>query len=382
MQFIAYIFFLSLTFAERLKDDYPFKLWWINEGKCLDGSRAGYYLNKGQGDNANKFIIYLQGGGWCYDVTVPPTKAGTIANCKDRSQGSLGSSKSWWSTNRYDGFLDTDPNENPLFYDWSMVYVPYCDGTSFSGNLKTPIQGLYFQGKTILLNVLLSLMKYTSIWNADNVILTGGSAGATAVFYHINFVSSVLGVKVTAVPDAGLFLDLNNTNGVSFWPAQLKSVMDISNGTQNVDSRCLKRESESWRCLFPQYYSDLYTEDFFILQSLYDTSEIYATLQIDCKPSEGDCSESDMNALEQLRSGHLKALKGFAANNKTGYWWISCLSHTLSYWAMGDTRWEVPANSGNTLDHALSLFLSGTQARFIDEIAWPNNAPCSKYSSW
>ena len=50
----------------------------------------------------------------------------------------------------------------------------------------------------------------------------GGSAGATAVFYHINFVSSVLGVKVIAVPDAGLFLDLNNTNGVSFWPAQLK----------------------------------------------------------------------------------------------------------------------------------------------------------------
>merc|ERR1711862_798572 len=54
-----------------LSKDYPFKLWkleWSNlEGKCLDGSSGGYYYKEGSGTGSKSFILYLEGGGWCYD---------------------------------------------------------------------------------------------------------------------------------------------------------------------------------------------------------------------------------------------------------------------------------------------------------------------------
>ena len=64
--------------------------------------------------------------------------------------GDLGSSTNWWSTNNFDGFLDPNINNNPSFYNWNVVYFPYCDGTSFAGNLNKPLNyqnyNLYFEG--------------------------------------------------------------------------------------------------------------------------------------------------------------------------------------------------------------------------------------------
>ena len=34
------------------------------------------------------------------------------------------------------GILSPDINENPLSYNWNKVFIPYCDGASFSGNVK------------------------------------------------------------------------------------------------------------------------------------------------------------------------------------------------------------------------------------------------------
>ena len=35
------------------------------DAKCLDGSPAGYYLRAGS--NTSKYLIFFEGGGWCYD---------------------------------------------------------------------------------------------------------------------------------------------------------------------------------------------------------------------------------------------------------------------------------------------------------------------------
>ena len=34
--------------------------------KCMDGSPPSYYIRKGFGAGQNKFMIWLQGGGWCF----------------------------------------------------------------------------------------------------------------------------------------------------------------------------------------------------------------------------------------------------------------------------------------------------------------------------
>ena len=89
---------------------------------CLDESPTGYYLRKGSGEGASKWILHLEGGGWCNDTQT----------CYNRSFTYLGSSKSWPKTAALPGFLSDNSTVNPDFYNWNIVYVMYCDGASFA----------------------------------------------------------------------------------------------------------------------------------------------------------------------------------------------------------------------------------------------------------
>ena len=82
---------------------------------CVAGTESG----------ATKWILHLEGGGWCYDEEL----------CLARSKTSLGSSKSWPKTAAFGGFLSPNEAVNPDFYDWNVAFLMYCDGASFSGDV-------------------------------------------------------------------------------------------------------------------------------------------------------------------------------------------------------------------------------------------------------
>lgn len=48
------------------------------------------------------------------------------------------------------GLLSPKQEENPVFYDWTKIFVIYCDGSEYLGNRDQPIQykdkQLYFRG--------------------------------------------------------------------------------------------------------------------------------------------------------------------------------------------------------------------------------------------
>ena len=115
----------------------------LKEGAvCLDGSPSGYWYRPGTGAGANNWIVFLEGGGWCYDEKACLYRSGTM----------LGSSTQWPATMPVDGrkekgvtaladrpLFSADPSVNPDFYDWNIVNVGYCDGASFSGNVTDPV---------------------------------------------------------------------------------------------------------------------------------------------------------------------------------------------------------------------------------------------------
>jgi len=380
------IFVFVRTFSQCLNDTgtHEFKLRLLNNGKCLDGSPGGYYYSPGQGNNSDKHLIMLEGGGWCYDQNYRwVTDQGTLTNCAERSHERLGSSKSWPVYDNFDGLLSGDAAKNPLFYDWSRIKIKYCDGTSFSGKLSSSVNAngtsIWFQGKIILENVFKDLLGAEWFEGAQKTILSGESAGATAVFYHLNFVSNLLGYEVIGMPDAGLFLDINTVDGVRGWPKQLDSVMRLSNGTNNVDIRCLEKfPEETWKCHYPEYFLDLYTEPMFIFQSLYDKSEIEWSLMMNCKMTENDCDQQEIAAFQNLRTRHIQVLE-MLNTEKQGYWWISCVAHTMGWWALLNEKWAIPANSGYDLERAISDYIQGKEVLVIDEDPFPKNKPCSSY---
>jgi hypothetical protein len=94
--------------------------------KCLDGSLPAYYLRRGFSSGTDKWIVFFEGGGWCYN----------LQQCLYRSRTILGSSKTY--PKLYNEFMkfyiSANELENPFLYNWNAVYVRYCDGTSYAGD--------------------------------------------------------------------------------------------------------------------------------------------------------------------------------------------------------------------------------------------------------
>lgn len=112
-----------------------------SQAKCLDGSPPAYYIKRGHGEGRNKYIVFFEGGGWCYNLD----------NCYQRSFKDLGSSRRYpsclpFSDMKY--YISPDPTNNPMMWNWNIVRVKYCDATSYSGdaiiNYKVWILRLYY----------------------------------------------------------------------------------------------------------------------------------------------------------------------------------------------------------------------------------------------
>jgi len=352
------------------------------DAKCLDGSQAGFYIRNG---SADKFLVFFEGGGWCYDSNCgEPTSQGTLADCRLRSLQRLGSSKYWHHTrdSSLAGMLSVDAKANPVFHDYTLVYLPHCDGTSWSGDAV--LGGLHFKGRAILDAILSELKQSTRISQAKRVVISGGSAGASAVYYHVDEIASQLQVhsgKVFALPDAGFFLDLKDVNDVDCWPSQMRSIWNVSNGYASLNKNCLgKFPKEQWKCLFPEYYADLISTPVFAINTLYDSSELSYTLRLGCYPY-STCKGKEKHALLALRGQHIKAWTPLVSKPGNGIWAPACIEHTTTggkWTKWTDESWEVPAKSGIMVSVAVRRWLDNAGGSVHqDAVALPNNRPCS-----
>ena len=135
----------------------------------MDGTMAGYYL--AEGSNKDLFIIFLEGGGACYD------KIG----CDKRAKGPLGSSKQLAPT--FDGgthlLVNPDCSKNPSFCAATRVVVAYCTGDTHVGNNTSPSAaswGYYFDGHANLVHIVEQLVA-----GAPSTTSTGCSSGSAPV---------------------------------------------------------------------------------------------------------------------------------------------------------------------------------------------------------
>ncbi|AQK95511.1 Pectin acetylesterase 5 [Zea mays] len=109
---------------------------------CLDGSAPGYHLQGGSGSGSRSWLIHLEGGGWCRN----------LKSCASRQRSMLGSSRYMEGQVEFTGILSDDKSQNPDFYNWNKVKIRYCDGASFSGDVKDELQNgtrFFFRGQRI-----------------------------------------------------------------------------------------------------------------------------------------------------------------------------------------------------------------------------------------
>ncbi|KAM0884150.1 hypothetical protein ACQ4PT_031188 [Festuca glaucescens] len=349
---------------------------------CLDGTPPGYHLQRGSGDGANKWLIHLEGGGWC----------STVKDCSNRKMSALGSSnfmKPILFTSA--GILGSDQQLNPDFYNWNKVYVRYCDGASFSGDTEGRAQDgsiLHFRGLHIYEAIIDELMR-KGLANATQALLTGCSAGGLATILHCDDFSARFprGVSVKCLADAGFFLDVKDISGErSFWSVY-DGVVHLQNVREVLPKECLANK-EPTECFFPAELIKSIRTPMFILNSGYDSWQIRNVLVpvsssrdkswLSCKDNIRNCNSTQIEVLDGFRNSMVNNLKVVEDKEDWGMFIDSCFTHCQTLYGISWNSPISPRLGNKTIAEAVGDWHSRRrqEVKQID-CKYPCNPTCS-----
>ena len=263
--FALFIGTLSAPFTKHLHD--------IDTGaKCLDGSPAALYVSPGDKSN---IIVFFEGGGFCAGKTLSTV----IQSCYQRSKTHLGSSKNYPDTLAdQGGILSSQAAINPRFWNWTKVFVPYCDGSLHQGSRKEGIDWndttLYFRGSNNTLQHFDYLHQKYGLFDADRIIVTGTSAGGIAAFLWGNYVyERSLTKNVYTVPDSGLFLGTYPnpfTGNYDLAEAMSALIGLVNNEVKMPITNCVDTRLSNLDCFAFSVFPEYFKVPLFIVESEYD----------------------------------------------------------------------------------------------------------------
>ena len=163
---------------------------WVDvpDSFCRDGSTAGLGLSLNSA--SDKVMIFMQGGGACFDSFTCGTNPANVALQKGEQIA---------------GVFNRTQADNPV-KDWSFVFVPYCTGDVHLGTKEDGmIEGVGPQMFVGRLNLLAYLNRIVPTFSdASQVLLTGISAGGFGAAASMEIVQWAFGdIPVTAIDDSG-----------------------------------------------------------------------------------------------------------------------------------------------------------------------------------
>lgn len=173
---------------------------------CNDGSPAVYYIRRGAGCGAKRWVIALEGGGSC----------STIAECQARPnkyKSSIGTG----ATQKVGGLMSSDPAVNPDFFSANVAFLNYCSSDYWMGTqpVSAATDGLAFRGHDIVRAVMEDLEDATltgapALSSVDEILISGSSAGGLGVLGNVDAMAAGLsGKRVRAMVDAGWIAEIN-----------------------------------------------------------------------------------------------------------------------------------------------------------------------------
>uniref|UniRef100_A0ACD5W2X2 Uncharacterized protein n=1 Tax=Avena sativa TaxID=4498 RepID=A0ACD5W2X2_AVESA len=299
---------------------------------CLDGTPPAYHMDPGFGAGKNKWIVNLEGGGWCDSVRI----------CGYRKASRLGSSNLMDKQMIFEGVLSSNPVDNPDFYNWNRVMIRYCDGASFSGEGYDAGNKVYFRGQRIF-NASIEHLLSIGMASADQVLLAGGSAGGLAAILQCDHFSAFFagrrGTTVKCLADAGLFLDAVDVSGGRTLRSYYGGIVATHGVAQNLPKSCTGR-LDATSCFFPQNIIGSIKTPMFLLNAAYDTWQIHESLAPNaadpsgawraCKSNRLACNASQMTILQAFRGQMVSAVQGFSRSKANGLFINSCFTHGQS----------------------------------------------------
>ena len=233
---------------------------------CNDGTPAAYYFRQGTGEKGSKrWVIWLKGGGWCWDDHSCLTRRMYYRSSKWLPQTM--NNDFILNESYHQGILSTDAVLNPYFADANHVYLWYCSSDSHLGNTSINLSNtqFHFRGKQIVNTLIHSVTKkYSFISNASLILIAGDSAGGVGVLNNIDYISQLLGnlidsekfsqIKIRGLVDAGFFMDFRVYN------VTIKKEYNKINYS-TIAKEMTKKFNMKWNDKCYEFYSKIDTDD-------------------------------------------------------------------------------------------------------------------------
>jgi hypothetical protein len=202
---------------------------------CIAGTPYSVFTRQG---NPSNLLIFEQGGGACWQDFY-------FCNILAESQEPPAPPVGIW---------DFDSKDNP-FADYSIVYMPYCDGSTFSGDndvvdANFPFGPVRFHRGLRNQSAGMDLAK-AMFPNASRITVAGSSAGGVGAAGFAPFLARFLfgdTTKLTVFNDAGpVAINLVDTVGIAaraadwqfgqFYPTSCTACSDMGQGTEIIKWR-------------------------------------------------------------------------------------------------------------------------------------------------
>jgi hypothetical protein len=189
---------------------------------CLRGTEYTVDTREGTSD---ELVIFLQGGGACWD---------TFCSAFEKTN---------FLRDNSDGILDPAFEANPVA-DWDVVYLPYCDGSLFAGDVDRVLPGslaggggepsMGYQRGLQNLTAALDIASET-FPNPSRILLTGVSGGAFGTIVAMPLVRHYYrDTEILVFNDSGVGL-LAGWNASSLIPASCPDCTSNGHITRYID---------------------------------------------------------------------------------------------------------------------------------------------------
>lgn len=325
---------------------------------CNDGTPGGYYFAPAsQPEYANDFLIFLPGGGQCYDE----------ASCTSRSSDMM-SSDGLPTSKNVTGILDASPEQTPL-YGANKAYLVYCSSDGYMGNIgaSNATWGFHFRGQALVQAMVKALSTNHGLASAERIYFVGCSAGARGVMTNIDPVVEMgffpANAMVIAYLDSPYYLDVQPYSadflGFQYQEQQKYSLFNTT-GIISADCAAAFVSDEQWKCQYGEYRMEYVKAPYFIVASQYDSYQLSLNTQLE--PNNYDAgatqyaeefgahdTQSLISLLEHTGNAQDKRGDGFA------YFSWACYNHAIADHASFNST---STTNGVTQKQALEVYLA------------------------
>ena len=289
------------------------------------------------------------------------------------------------------GYLSVDPSNK--FANWTKVIFGYCDGSLHQGTRWNPISykgtNLYFRGAVNTRANLKWIQQHYDLHNAQQVVVTGTSAGGIATYLWSNHVRLMLArpENVLSIPDSGVFLNYTTFGSEEY----LLNTLVLNNfKLANIDEKTplnfcnLKYKNQEYKCLFFEYSYTSLDSRTLIINSEYDSWVINNTLQTHCLTpgSSGEtleqCSSAQKEYIERYHQKFRDVMEYYKMVSRHSLWSIGCSNHGYTFENEFYNN-QAQRVQGMTVKQAVEAFVfEGKRIDAVETTNWPGNTGCAK----